>query len=253
MRITCCSLLVGFAVTFSHPAAGQDKASPEAASQGRTYRVSGVVTDAGRQPLAEVVITAGDTGASALSVKTDGRGRFELGQFRPGTLSVHIRRLGYEQRTVQVDVGAGGEPSSVEIVLLPVPQELEHVYVTASSPGKLSGFYERKQQRGTFGRFLEQEEIRRLGPRNASDLLRNVPGISFAAGPNGGHVIRMRGCQPMVRVDDQRVPGAELDEVVSPSDIAAMEVYSSAAGVPAQYVERGNRLCGLILVWTKTY
>jgi hypothetical protein len=57
----------------------------------------------------------------------------------------------------------------------------------------------------------------------------------------------------MVRVDDQRVPGAELDEVVSPSDIAAMEFYSSAAGIPAQYVERGNRLCGLILVWTKTY
>jgi hypothetical protein len=57
----------------------------------------------------------------------------------------------------------------------------------------------------------------------------------------------------MVRVDDQRVPGAELDELVSPSDIAAIEFYSSASGIPAQYVERGNRLCGLILVWTKTY
>ena len=253
MRITCCSLLVGFAVAFSYPAAGQDKVSPDAASRGQTYRVSGVVTDAGRQPLADVEITAGDTGTSALSAKTDGRGRFELGPFRPGTLSLRARRLGYEQRTVQVDVGTGGQRSSVEIVLRAVPQELEDVYVTASSHGRLSGFYHRKQQRGTFGRFLDQEEIRRAGPRNPSDLFRNVPGISFAATPNGGNAIRIRGCQPMVRVDDQRVPGAELDELVSPSDIAAIEFYSSASGIPAQYVERGNRLCGLILVWTKTY
>ncbi len=253
MRITCCSLLVAFGVTFSDSAAGQDKASLEAARQGQTYRVSGVVTDTGRQPLADVEITAGDTGTSTLGAKTDGQGRFELGRFRPGILFLRVRRLGYEQRTVQVDVGAGGQSSLVEIVLRAVPQELANVYVTASSHGKLSGFYERKQQRGTFGRFLAEEEIRRMGPRNASDLFRNVPGISFAASPNGGNAIRMRGCQPMVRVDDQRVPGAELDEVVSPSDIAAIEFYSSAAGVPAQYVERGNRLCGLILVWTKTY
>jgi hypothetical protein len=253
MRITWCPLLLGLAVTFRYPAAGQDKASPEATRQVQTYRVSGVVTDGERQPLAEVEVTTGDTGTSAVSVKTDGRGRFELGQFRPGILSVRARRLGYEQRTLEVEVGAGGHPSSVEIVLRAVPQELGEVYVSASSHGRLSGFYERKQQLGTFGRFLDQEEIRRIGPRNASDLLRKVPGVSFAASPNGGNTIRMRGCQPMVRVDDQRVPGAELDELVLPTDIAAIEVYSSAAGIPAQYVERGNRLCGLILVWTKTY
>jgi hypothetical protein len=254
MRLTCCcSLLVGFAVTLSHPAAGQDKTSPEAARQGQSYRVSGVVTDTGRRPLAEVEITASDTGTSALRAKTDGRGRFELGPFPPGTLSLRARRLGYEQRTVQVDVRAEGEPSSVEIVLRAVPQELEDVHVTASSQGRLSGFYHRKQKGGTFARFLEEADISRMGARNASDIFRNVPGISFAASPNGGNAIRVRGCQPMVRVDDQRVPGAELDELVSPSDIAAIEFYASAAGIPAQYVERGNRLCGLILVWTKTY
>jgi hypothetical protein len=56
----------------------------------------------------------------------------------------------------------------------------------------------------------------------------------------------------MIWVDDQRVPGAELDELIVPSEIAAIEFYPSSAGIPAQYLERGNRLCGLILVWTKT-
>jgi hypothetical protein len=255
MRILCCSLLVSCAVaaTTSDSAGAQDTASL-AASQRQTYRLSGLVTDARREPLSEVEVTASDTaGIAPRSTRTDARGRFDLGRFASGTLSLRARRLGYEQWTSQVEIGAAGQPTSLEIILPDKAAELEDVYVTASSHGKLSGFYQRKQQRGTFGRFLEEKEIRRMAPRNASDLFRNVPGISFAASPNGGNVIRMRGCQPMVRVDDQRVPGAELDELVSPSDIAAIEFYSSAAGVPAEYVERGNRLCGLILVWTKTY
>jgi len=28
--------------------------------------------------------------------------------------------------------------------------------------------------------------------------------------------------------------------------------YTSNAGIPAQYLERGNRLCGSVLVWTRT-
>jgi hypothetical protein len=56
----------------------------------------------------------------------------------------------------------------------------------------------------------------------------------------------------MVRLDGQRVPGAELDEIIAPSEIAAIEFYPSSAGIPPQYMERGNRLCGLVLVWTRT-
>jgi hypothetical protein len=254
MRILCCSLLVSCAAaaTISDSAGAQDTASL-AASQRQTYRLSGLVTDARREPLSEVEVTASDTaGIAPRTTRTDARGRFDLGRFASGTLALRARRLGYEQWTLQVEIGATGQPTSLEIILLDKPAELEDVYVSASSHGRLSGFYQRKEQRGTFGRFLEQEEIRRMGPRNPSDLFRNVPGISFAAAPNGGSAIRIRGCQPMVRVDGQRVPGAELDELVSPSDIAAIEFYSSASGIPAQYVERGNRLCGLILVWTKT-
>jgi hypothetical protein len=56
----------------------------------------------------------------------------------------------------------------------------------------------------------------------------------------------------MVWIDGQRVPGAELDEVIQPVDIAAIEFYASNAGVPAQYTERENRLCGTIIVWSRT-
>lgn len=243
-----CALSVGVAA----PAQSQATASTGAASQGESYQLTGVVTDAGREPLEEVEVTVVEPASSGRSTKTDARGRFNLGTFPAGALSFRVRRLGYEQRTVAVEVGSGGVPTSVEIALIPIAEELEEVYVSTSPQGRLRGFYQRRQQRGTFARFLEHDDIKRMGPTNASELFRNVPGINISSRGSGGNAIRIRSCQPMVWVDGQRVPGAELDEVVLPGDIAAIEFYPSSAGVPAQYLERGNRLCGLILVWTRT-
>jgi carboxypeptidase family protein/TonB-dependent receptor-like protein len=222
-------------------------------SSARIYRLSGVVTDSAHGPLAGVQITATlSSGEANRSAQTDSLGRFQLGSLGAGALTLKARRLGYASRTVQVAIGTAAESTTVAIVLAEVPAELQDVLVTAPLQGKLQGFYQRRQQRGPFARFLDENEIRRMGPRNASDLFRTMPGIALASTSNGGNAIRIRGCQPMVWVDGQRVPGAELDEVIFPSDIAAIEFYASSAGIPAQYLERGNRLCGLILVWTKT-
>jgi hypothetical protein len=48
-----------------------------------------------------------------------------------------------------------------------------------------------------------------------------------------------------------RAPGAELDDVARPSDVAGMEIYPSNAGLPPEYQDRNNRMCGAIIVWTK--
>jgi len=246
------SSAVAAALVFALPADAQDVASARGRDR-QTHRVSGVVRDASREPIAEVEIAAVDSaGVPQRSTTTDGLGRFDLGQVEHGALSLRARRLGYEQRTMQVLVAANA-PASMEIVLIGIPEELERIRVTASlPPTKLRGFYERSRQNRTFGRFFDAERISRMNPRSASELLRSVPGVTLASNQSGGNVIRTRGCQPMVWLDDQRVPDAELDELIAPSEIAAIEFYASSAGIPAQYLERGNRLCGLILVWTKT-
>jgi hypothetical protein len=139
----------------------------------------------------------------------------------------------------------------VVIVLATAASELEEVTISGNDPGKLREFFEHRDQRGSFGRFLMQHEIRKIGVTNPSDLFRSVPGIVISTA-SGGNTIRIRGCQPMVWVDGQRAPGAELDEVIRPSEIAAIEFYPSSAGIPAPYVERENRLCGSVLVWTRS-
>lgn len=241
-------VVAGLALVILAPATVRTQESPATV---RTYRLSGIVTDPAREPIpdAEIVVV---TNGSTQSTISDTRGRFDLGRFAAGHLAFRVRRLGYSQRLVEVQIGAGGQNTSMEIVLTAVPEELDSVLVHDGAQSRLSEFYQRRQQRAGFGRFLDQEDIRRLGPTNASELFRSMPGINISANPTGGNAIRIRNCQPMVFVDSQRAPGAELDEVALPGDIAAIEFYPSSAGVPAQYLERGNRLCGLILVWTKS-
>ena len=221
------------------------------AQQAATYRLTGLVTDSARVPIpqTEVAVVRRDSVLQLVSTGADGR--FALGELPAGSISLRVRRLGYQQRVIDVQVGERGQPALVEIILAESPGKLEEVSVN-SPGGRLLEFYQRKEQRKAFGKFLEENEIRRLGVTNASDLFRSVPGIAIRNSSAGGNTIRVRNCQPTVWVDGQRIPGAELDEVAQPGDIAAIEFYPSSAGIPAQYMDRSNRLCGLILVWMKT-
>jgi hypothetical protein len=214
--------------------------------------VSGVVRDVGGLPVSDVEVGIIRGERLQQFVITAADGKFLLTGVTRGIVPLRIRRLGYAMQFLDVDSRI---PSALtlEIVLKTVPNPLEDVVIAGNDQGNLHEFYERKQQRGSFGRFLEQREILRLGPTNSSDLFRSVPGIVIRSASTGaGNIIRIRGCQPMVWLDGQRVPGAELDEVIQPSEIAAIEFYPSNAGIPAQYLERQNRLCGLVLVWTRT-
>lgn len=213
--------------------------------------IAGVIRDDGGSPVSDVEVGIVSGNRLQQFIFTAADGKFLLTGVTPGVVPVRIRRLGYAMQFLDVDSRLPSA-AALEITLKTVPNELEDVTIPAGE-GHLRDFYERKQSRSSFARFLDQQEIRRLGPTNASDLFRTVPGILIrTASTGGGNIIRIRGCQPMVWVDGQRVPGAELDDVIQPSEIAAIEFYPSNAGIPAQYLERQNRLCGLVLVWTRT-
>jgi outer membrane cobalamin receptor len=122
--------------------------------------------------------------------------------------------------------------------------------VVNSARGRLGEFQAHKGN-PSFGRFFEQEEIEKRRAGRISDLFRSVPGVTVTAMSGLGNSVRVRGCQPTLWVDGIRVPGTEVDEVANPTDIAAIEVYISAAGVPAEYRDRDTRACGVIVLWSR--
>jgi len=241
----CCIVLLASSVCELQAASAQVTSGRDALSR----RVAGVVSDIGGVGIPSAEVAVIKSGSAVRQVLSAHNGRFFFEAVPAGPISLRVRRIGYESRTIEVQGDV--ESPALEIVLKPIPAELEEVLVSANDRSRLREFLNNRKQRASFGKFYDQDEIRRRGPVNTSDLFRSVPGITIRSTNSGGNSIRIRGCQPMVWVDGQRVPGAELDEVASPSDIAGIEFYSSIAGTPAQYMERTNRACGTVLVWTK--
>lgn len=218
----------------------------------QTFAVSGKVYDSGGNPLdaAEVTLVRNKVISQPILTGTDGR--FNLGQLARGGATIRVRRLGYEQLEKKISIGAGDTPAFLDLLLQELPQKLEEVLVKADEEGRLREFYEHKKQRSNFGKFFDRVDIRTRNPSFASELLRSVPGMHVQSSGFGGNSVSVRGCKPLVWMDGQRIPGAELDDVTRPADIAGLEVYPSNAGIPAEFMDRNNGVCGIIVVWTKS-
>jgi hypothetical protein len=212
------------------------------------HGVDGIVVDEGRAPVASAELVLKRDGRQIDVAHSGDDGRFSFPNVQTGPAALTVRRMGYTAKTIDVDVPASGVSDPLEVKLEQIPSDIASVIVE-SSKAHLEEFYSRKAN-NNFATFFEKKDIRTRNPLYLSEMLRTVAGANLSSS-GAGNKILLRGCQPMVWVDGMRAPGAELDDVARPDDIAAMEVYASNAGLPAEYQDRSNRMCGAIIVWTK--
>lgn len=222
------------------------------AQQAQMGRIKGVVRDSAG---ARIVGAEVRVGGSSLATVTDENGAFAFLEVPVGTVTLHVRRLGFAPASFDVPVHTG-DAQSVALTVREVARELPGVVVKASSDhrytGYLAGFYQRRD-RG-FGHFLTADEITRTHPLELTDVLRTVPGLSVSYGPYGITHVRLRGntCWPVVVLDGMPAVAAEFDvDDIAPEDVAGIEIYGGAAAVPAEFVVPfGPTACGTIVIWT---
>jgi hypothetical protein len=166
----------------------------------------------------------------------------------------------------------------VELVMAPRAIELDPIVVVERRHDYLAdvGYYMRKD-RG-LGRFVERDAIERYRPTRLTDILRREPGVTIqgegmgqdvqfmgmtrAAGFVGNSLLGASGtgglrCRPSVYLDGALVrPGGDtsagyvqLNEVVDPELVQAIEVYRRVSEVPPRYGGM-EAACGVIAVWT---
>ena len=211
-------------------------------------RFAGIVVDAQKTPLAGAELTLKRDGGNDRVAVSGEDGGFVFADVLTGPAILEARRLGYAAKKIDVRVTVPDASSHFELMLEPVATELSSVVVSESKQ-HLAEFYDRKAN-SNFAKFFDQSDIKKRNPLYLSDLLRTVAGATISSNGAGNQIL-LRGCKPMVWVDGMRAPGAELDEVARPGDIAGLEVYPSNAGLPAGYQDRNNRMCGAIIVWTR--
>jgi hypothetical protein len=231
-------------------AGGAGGAAAQAATQA-TATVVGVVADSAMNRLggAEIRYVIGDS--IARIARTDASGRFQLVVMPVTHARLRVRRLGFDVQELAL-VFPRQESDTLRITLVAGAALIDAVTVHGEERGFLKDFDERRRS-NSFGRYFTRDEIAVSRKNQASEVLRQVPGVTLLALRPFGHVVRMRGCRarPLIYIDGMRLPGAEIDDVIRPDDIAGMEVYKSPAGVPAQFMDRENSGCGTILIWTR--
>ena len=117
----------------------------------------------------------------------------------------------------------------------------------------MTGFEERRQ-RG-LGRFLDPEDIEQRMSGRTSDLFRAVAGVRLVPSSVGDR-IAMRGnvsgyCTPTVFVDrvKQYMFDGDIDAIVSPMEVRAIEVYPGYLMTPPEFQVPFDQ-CGSIVIWT---
>jgi hypothetical protein len=249
-----CLLCAGWMLMMLGGRAGAQRAPSPATSVATLHQLAGVVLDSAGTavPLADLRLTVADGRGFASS--TDERGRFRIAGIPAGIGQLEVKRLGFRPYVRSVVVPQADAAGDMRIFLAPAVAQLSGIEVNESrdeSDPALAGFYARRRS-NTFGHSLDRAEIEATHAQRASEALRIVPGVLVQPSRRIGNVVRVRNCRPTVWLDGVRLPGAELDEVTSVDDVAAVEIYKSLAGLPQQFIDRTNP-CGAIRIWSRTH
>jgi hypothetical protein len=214
---------------------------------------------------------------------TDDKGEIGLGAGKARTLTVNVRRIGYQQWFGKLELP---DTAAVLTVTLPrIAQTLGEVRVSGySSAATLSlpmrGFYDRwkMRQKGLLSAtFIGPEEIEFRHPDKITNMLRGLNGVAFRKSVEGEQVAFGLGnqCKMAIVVDGMqqcprggcgggnnaqslsRMSGPPLsdsnavliDRILEANDVTAIEVYARGGNMPIS-LQVADPGCGVIAFWT---
>jgi carboxypeptidase family protein/TonB-dependent receptor-like protein len=206
-------------------------------------RVTGLVRNDKRQPVANAEVSVPGTGVEQ---RTGDSGEFSLGGLPSGTQTLEIRAIGFEPKRIIVDL----TPAHLTTVDAALDRHVQTLDVTTiyGNRNRSIAEFERRLHAG-WGHILTPADIAKRNALNVSDLFRTIPGVRVAPTRGFGSAVLLRGgCRPTVYLNGMRLSddaATTIDELASPSEITAVEVYNTASR-PAEFW--GNN-CGSVVLW----
>jgi len=195
-----------------------------------------------------------DTADAVVSVSSsDDGGVFLATVSEAGTYWLRVTAMGYDSASTEFFALAPNENLSLEFLLPLKPIPLNSLDVVADPRPRwleLKGFYRRK--RAGYGYFIEREEIDQSSAVRLTDLLYGIPGVRvYWNSREGDTSVLLRGKHPRVVLDGMVLRDTdEINALVHPYDIEAIEVYPGIGGVPVQYRDYNGGF-GTIVIWTR--
>ena len=210
----------------------------------------GIVRDAAGASMEGVIISIPGS-----TTRSDIRGTFELFTTAIDTVTISLRRVGFEP--VDALLSARNRLwDTVLVQLEPLAQRLGNVKVTETPTRAALGLrdFEERRKRG-LGTFITRADIVERGASRLSDLLRTKRGVNVVRGKV--RFVAFTGargtmCQPDIWLDGTRSIAMEVDELL-PNTVEAMELYPYFSTIPIEFQRVGANTtpCGTIVIWSR--
>lgn len=210
---------------------------------------------------------------------TDEKGTVSLGATRRRTLTVEVRRIGYQPWFGKLEFPDSA--TTLTVTLPRIAQQLAGVTVTGQivkTQLELVGFYDRwmQRQKGTLSAtFIGPEELEKRHPSRTSDMLYGQHGVTMVHADNGAICAKGNGgsCFMTVLIDGNvlrpsppmicpgsatahigRLPtpgpgGADINMYIDANEVAAIEIYARGGNMPISLQAMDNG-CGVMAIWT---
>ncbi|MFL5630786.1 MAG: carboxypeptidase regulatory-like domain-containing protein [Gemmatimonadaceae bacterium] len=212
--------------------------------------VSGVVVLEGSPTNAGSRVELVGTGIVAM---TNEKGEFTIRNLPLGSKVLAVRHLGFDAKTVAVDLSPHDE-QRVTVNLPKFVPTMDRVVVTGRRSETLAkvGFTER-QKKG-FGYYIGPDRLDALHPVFLTDILRLVPGLRVERTGRGDVVSAAHatgnGCIQwyLDNTPYMEVRPGDINGFVVGDEVMAVEVYQGLA--PVEYT-RGGVSCATIVLWTR--
>ncbi len=175
----------------------------------QTGGITGTITDElSGNPLQGANVSVSGT---PLNTQTDRTGNFRLLRVPAGQQTITISYLGYEDKTITVNVQAGEIATANTVVSTSVSET-----VTVNAPlleGQAKALNQQKEA-VNITNIVSADQIGRFPDPNAAEATQRIPGITIERDQGEGRYVQVRGTEARLNsmmIDGERVPSPEGD------------------------------------------
>ncbi|HEX2718521.1 MAG TPA: carboxypeptidase regulatory-like domain-containing protein, partial [Gemmatimonadaceae bacterium] len=185
-------------------------------SQDVPGRVTGRVTDErSGAPLSNVGVQIVGTGQGTMTRED---GEYSVANVRPGTVTIQLRRIGYQPKTVTGLMLAPGGLLAQDVVLVPATIQLETQRIVATARGSVNEALEKQKNAAGVQNSITQEEMSKTADGDAAQAVQRVSGVTV----EGGRYVSVRGLNERyttTSLNGARIPSPEPEKKVVPLDL----------------------------------
>lgn len=164
--------------------------------QAQSGRIFGTVTD---EDTGELLPGAGVyLKGTSLGAATDFGGNYSIVNVPPGTYTVVAQYLGYEDKSMNIQLGPR-QRMELNVQLKFKVLESEEVLITAQAKGQLQAINQQLSSTGITN-IVSADRIQEVPDANAAESVGRLPGISIKRSSGEGNEIVVRGIQPRLNL-----------------------------------------------------